>query len=44
MLQDIAQLQLEVLRFYNIDIFKNIEWVMEVIYNFISKKIRHETK
>ena len=33
---------LEVLRFYNIDIFKNIEGVMETIYNFISQRLGDE--
>lgn len=35
---------LEVLRFYSNDIFRNIEGVMEVIYNFISQRVGNGTK
>lgn len=35
---------LEVLRFYNIDIFKNIEGVMEMIYGFVNQRVEDKTK
>lgn len=35
---------LEVLRFYNIDIFKNIDGVLEVIYNFINQRVGANTR
>jgi len=35
---------LKVLRFYSNDIFKNVDGVLEVIYNSISQKMRHKTK